>query len=191
MEVLGTRSIISGINCRHTHSAETILWATLYERSRPRDPYYEIIEEMHEMIQGVSSRDNFHSDLWLIRSRQEISEIFCYPNQPARPANSLRSYSSRRRSTSSPPRSSPARSQSSCHPARCTKRRRKGKFAFIRRESHLTVEPFILAGPLGGTKESPSEIFMSWLNIICLTFFHKNYDIPYFSHSWILCRHWP
>ena len=144
MEVLGTQYYMWWINDQHTHSWN-FLWATLYD--------YEINEGMHEIINGVSSRDNCHTNPWL-RSRQEISDIFCYPSQHCRLILSVVTFHhgvvllhhrvpvQHILNLGSVPHA--------------TKAEEKGKCISWSWESHLTVDPFALAGALGGTKESPS-----------------------------------
>ena len=120
---------------------------------------------MNEIILNVSSRDNLEILLMIEISSRDLLN---HPSWPGCPASFLQSYFSRRRSTSSPPRSSQAHSQSSSRLERYREMRRmrddsennlkwKEKWEKTCLKAHLTVEPFALAGALGGTSESPFE----------------------------------
>ena len=76
---------------------------------------------MNEIILNVSSRDNLEILLMIeISSRDLLNQ----PSWPVCPASFLQSYFSRQRSTSSPPRSSQAHSQSSSRLERYREMRR-------------------------------------------------------------------
>ena len=125
---------------------------------------------MNKIILNVSSRDNLEILLMIEISSRDLLN---HPSWPGCPASFLQSYFSRRRSTSSPPRSSQAHSQSSSRLERYREMRRmrddsennlKSKEKWEKQlhektclKAHLTVEPFALAGALGGTSESPFE----------------------------------
>ena len=126
---------------------------------------------MNEIILNVSSRDNLEI---LLMKEVSSRDLLNHPSWPVCPASFLQSYFSRRRSTSSPPRSSQAHSQSSSRLERYREMRRMRdasknnlkwkenvKKILVKKKkclkAHLTVDPFALAGALGGTNESPFE----------------------------------
>ena len=76
---------------------------------------------MNEIILNVSSRDNLEILLMIEISSRDLLN---HPSWPDCPASFLQSYFSRRRSTSSPPRSSQAHSQSSSRLERYREMRR-------------------------------------------------------------------
>ena len=92
----------------------------LFMKISSRDRY-EIIYQMNEIILNVSSRDNLEILLMIeISSRDLLNQ----PSWPVCPASFLQSYFSRQRSTSLPPRSSQAHSQSSSRLERYREMRR-------------------------------------------------------------------
>ena len=108
------RSIIySGINDQHTHSWNK-LWATLYKILTKR-LLWDHQSDAWDHTRGLIKRQFSYKSMIKISSR-DLRYIL--PPEPAPLANSLRSYFSQRRSTSSPPHSSPARSQSLSRPER-------------------------------------------------------------------------
>ena len=76
---------------------------------------------MNKIILNVSSRDNLEILLMIEISSRDLLN---HPSWPGCPASFLQSYFSRRRSTSSPPRSSQAHSQSSSRLERYREMRR-------------------------------------------------------------------
>ena len=76
---------------------------------------------MNEIILNVSSRDNLEILLMIEISSRDLLN---HPSSPVCPASFLQSYFSRQRSTSSPPRSSQAHSQSSSRLERYREMRR-------------------------------------------------------------------
>ena len=76
---------------------------------------------MNEIILNVSSRDNLEILLMIEISSRDLLN---HPSWPGCPASFLQSYFSRQRSTSSPPRSSQAHSQSSSRLERYREMRR-------------------------------------------------------------------